>query len=282
VLYIVPSVVALALIVVVPTVFLYYVSLTSFDLVSGWDARQFIGLGNFGELLRDPEFWHATRLSLQFMIAVTLVEFVLGFTMALLFQRRIAGKAVMVSLLMIPMIVTPSIVSLMWKLMYNAEFGVLNYFLGMVGVQVNWLVDGMAFWSVALVDVWQWTPFMMLVLYAGLQAIPQDPYEAAVVDGASGVQVLWYVTLPLLRPIITLALILRSMDALKLFDIIFGLTQGGPGTTTELLSMRIYRLAFAHTGWVGKASANAVILVILVTILATVMIRFMREVRGTG
>lgn len=139
------------------------------------------------------------------------------------------------------------------------------------------VIPANAFLSVVLVDIWQNTPFVALIIYAGLKALPEDPYEAAVMDGASRFQLFRYITLPLLRPIILLAVIFRLIDSLRTFDIPFSLTQGGPGSATEFLSMHIYRLGFAQTGWVGRASATSVILLTLTTIISLLLIRLMRK-----
>jgi multiple sugar transport system permease protein len=181
------------------------------------------------------------------------------------------------------MVITPTIISLIWKLMLNTEYGVLNFILSQFGLgKINWLGPKEAFWSLILVDVWEWTPFIALILYAGLQALPQEPYEAAVVDGANPRQIFFYLTLPLLKPMILIALLLRSIDALKMFDVVYGLTQGGPGNATELMSLHIYRLGFRHTNWIGRASANAVILLFLSTLLTTVLLRTLRRERLGG
>jgi multiple sugar transport system permease protein len=184
------------------------------------------------------------------------------------------------SFLIIPMVITPTIISLIWKLMLNTEYGVLNYILSLFSIaKINWLGYENALWSVMMVDIWEWTPFVALILYAGLQSLPQEPYEAVVVDGASPLQIFYYLTLPLLKPMIFIAILLRSIDSLKIFDIVYGLTQGGPGNATELMSMHIYRLGFRHTNWIGRASANAMVLLVIITILTNILLRIMR--RGT-
>lgn len=283
-LFVLPSLLILVAIVIFPTVFLWYVSLTNYDLSMGWEQKSFVGLRNFLFLFfEDKDFWHSLRLSLLFMGIAVGLEFILGLAVALLFNRHLWGKRAWMSFLMLPMVITPTIVSLIWKLMLNTEYGVLNFLLSRIGLgKVNWLGVREAFWSLVLVDVWEWMPFVALILYAGMQSLPQEPYEAAVVDGASPSQVFFYLTLPLLKPIIVIALLLRSIDALKMFDVVYGLTQGGPGNATELMSLHIYRLGFRHTNWIGRASANAIILLFLSTLLTTILLRVLRreQVRG--
>jgi multiple sugar transport system permease protein len=277
--FLLPSLLVLVGVVIFPTIFLWYVSFTNYDLAMGWEKRDFVGIRNFLFLLfEDKDFWHSLKISLFFMIFVVTIEFWLGLLVALLFHRRIRGKRLWMSFLIIPMVITPSIISLIWKLMLNTEYGVLNYFMNLLGFpKINWLGYENALWSVMLVDIWEYMPFMALILYAGLQSLPQEPYEAVLVDGASPLQAFRYLTLPLLRPVILIAILLRAIDALKIFDIVYGLTQGGPGNATELMSLHIYRLGFRHTNWIGRASANAILLLFVITALTTILLRTMRR-----
>jgi len=279
--YLLPSLLTLVAIVIFPTIFLWYMSFTNYDLTMGWEQHKLIGIRNFMYLaFEDKDFWHSMKISLWFMVFTVVIEFLLGLAIALLFNRRIQGKRLWMSFLIIPMVITPTIISLIWKLMLNTEYGVLNYILSIFSIaKINWLGYENALWSVMMVDIWEWTPFVALILYAGLQSLPQEPYEAAVVDGGSPIQVFYYLTLPLLKPMILIALLLRSIDSLKIFDVVYGLTQGGPGNATELMSMHIYRIGFRHTNWIGRASANAIVLLFIVSLLTTILLRIMR--RGT-
>jgi len=276
--YILPAVIILIIIVIFPTIFLWYISFTNYDLTMGWDKKELVGIKNYVYLFSmDKDFFHSVKISILFMVITVTAELMLGLGIALLFDRRLIGKRLWMSFLMIPMIITPTIVSLMWKLMLNTEYGVLNYILSWFFIgKVNWLSPKNSLLSLMIVDIWEWTPFITLILYAGLQSLPQEPYEAALVDGASFSQIFIYITLPLLRPMIIIAILLRSIDSLKIFDVVYGLTQGGPGNSTELMSLHIYRLGFRHTNWIGRASANAVILLILISLLTTVLLKIMR------
>ena len=277
--YILPAIVTLVVIVIFPTVFLYYISLTNYDLTMGFSQRKFIGLANYGWLFTvDKDFWHSVLITLGFMSITVALEFALGLAIALLFNRKMLWKRLWMAFLIIPMVTTPAIVSLIWKLMLNTEYGVLNFLLARAHLPaVNWLGFRTALWSLMMVEVWEWTPFMALILYAGLQSLPLEPFEAANVDGASPIQAFLLITLPLLRPIVLIALALRLIDALKIFDIVYGLTQGGPGNATELLGLHIFRLGFRHTNWIGRASATAIILILLATPLITMLARRMRR-----
>ena len=280
-----PALVVLVLIVIVPTIFLWYISFTDYQLTKPWGTQAFVGLDNFFRLLsgRDHDFWPSVRISLVFLVVSVTVEFVAGFAIAGLFNRPVWGKRVWMSFLILPMTITPAVIGLMWKLMYNTEYGVLNFLLNQLGLaNVNWLGVDAALWSVILVDVWQWTPFVALILYAGLQALPTDPFESSVIDGASAIQIFRYITLPLMKPMVSIALFLRTIDALKIFDTVYVLTRGGPGNATELLSLQVYRVGFQHTGWIGRSSAIAIIYLILSSIIILNFARLMRFETDNG
>jgi multiple sugar transport system permease protein len=278
--YILPAVIILGILTILPGIFLYYVSITDYELGEMWSDHRLVGFENYLRLFsgRDWEFWPSFRISIIFMLLATTLETICGFIVALLLKQEFRFKSIVFACLLVPITITPSIVGQMWKLMLNAEYGVLNYFVqGLFGTKVTWLGPELAFASTLMVDVWQWTPFMALIIYAGLQSMPTEPYEAALVDGANAVQSFRYITLPLLRPLLMLAILFRSMDSLKLFDVPFVLTQGGPGSATELLSLHVYRLGFAQTGWVARASATAVVLLVLIVFLSRGLVRYVRE-----
>jgi len=277
-LFIMPAVVLMAVLTFVPTIFLYALSLTNYEL--GSPSYRFVGLENYVRLFSggDPEFWKSFWLSIKFMVIVTVLELAFGFALALLLDREFRFKFIVFACLIVPIAMTPSITGQLWKLMLNAEYGVVNYLLEKsFGWKVVWLSESNAFLSTVLVDVWQNTPFVALILYAGLKSLPVDPYEAAMMDGANRAQMLRHITLPLLKPMFLLAVVFRSMDALKLFDIPFSLTQGGPGSATEFLSLHVYRLGFAQTGWVGRASATAVVLLMLISMISMLLIKAFRK-----
>lgn len=278
--YILPAVIILAVLTILPGLFLYYVSITDYELGELWSGHEIVGFKNYTRLFsgRDWEFWPSFRISIVFMLLATALETVCGFVVALLLNQEFRFKSIVFACLLVPITITPSIVGQMWKLMLNAEYGVMNYFAqALFGTKITWLGPKLAFASTLMVDVWQWTPFMALIIYAGLRSIPAEPHEAALVDGANAFQSFRYVTLPLLRPLLMLAVLFRSMDSLKLFDVPFVLTQGGPGSATELLSLHVYRLGFAQTGWVARASATAVVLLVLIVLFSQIQVRHIRR-----
>lgn len=279
--YIAPAMTALVLLSVVPTLFVGIIGFTNYQL--GWDfsRAKFVWFRNFMRLFKgdDPDFWHSVWISLAFMVFATGIEMVLGFIIASLLNAwEFSLKPVVIGILIIPLAMTPSIAAQMWKLMLNSEYGVINHFLtSLFGIKIIWLSKDMAFWSVLLVDLWQFTPFVTLIIYAGLRSMPAEPYESAAIDGASRVQMLWHITLPMLRKLLFLCILMRAIDSLKLFDTAFVLTQGGPGNATEFLSLHVFRLANAQVGLIGRAAAVAVVLLVVVGVVSHFLIKQQRK-----
>jgi multiple sugar transport system permease protein len=238
------------------------------------------GLGNFERLLIDHFFWAAMAHTLIYAVAALLIEFFLGLGLALLLNSSIRGRRFFRATLLIPMMLPTVVVGVVWRLMFNPNFGTINGVLRQLGVnteQLTWTASPrLALAAVIAVDVWQWTPFVFLVLLAGLQAIPQEPYEAARVDGSSSWQTFRHVTLPLLKPAILIVLLLRTMDLLRVFDQIFILTEGGPGFATETVSLYIYRAAFRFTDF-GYAAAMSFVLLIITNLISTIYIRLLQS-----
>lgn len=279
--YIAPAMATMIVLSVVPTIFLILISFTNYQL--GWDFSRvkFVGLENFIRLFSgaDRDFWHSVFISLAFMVLATAIELVFGFFIGLcLNSSEFKLKPLVIGIMIIPLVITPSIAAQMWKLMLNSEYGIVNYFLDMLlGIKITWLSDKMAFWSILLVDIWQYTPFVTLIIYAGLRSVPDEPYESAAIDGATRIQELVYITVPMIKKLIYLTLLFRVIDSLKLFDIAYVLTQGGPGTATEFLSLHVYRMANAQNGLIGRAAAIALVLLVMTTYISKFLIKKMRK-----
>jgi multiple sugar transport system permease protein len=278
--YVAPALIPLALLSIVPTVLLYWVSLTNYDMGTDLSRARFVGLDNYVRLFSgsDTEFFDSVVVTIKFAVLATLAELSLGMVMAVLLHsvRRLQG--VLISWVMLPMVVTPVVAGLVWKLMFNSENGVIDWSLrGTLGIAPNWLGADLSFLSVLLVEIWQWTPFVGLILLSGLAGLPAEPLEASAIDGASRWQTFRYVIVPLLKPVIGLCILFRVVDVIKIFDIIFVMTGGGPGATTESLGIHAYRLGFFWAGWVGRASATAVVLSIVALIATTFMVRWLQK-----
>lgn len=213
------------------------------------------------------------------MLLATAIEMLIGFAFAsLLNASEFKLKPLVIGILIIPMAMTPTIAAQMWKLMFNAEYGILNIILTkLFDVKVVWLSAELAFWSILLVDIWQFTPFVTLICYAGLRSISTEPFESAKIDGANRWQILTQITLPMMRKLLFLAILLRAVDALKLFDTAFVLTQGGPGRATEFLSLHVYRMANAQNGLIGRAAAIALVLLAITTVVSRILIKQQRK-----
>jgi multiple sugar transport system permease protein len=274
--WILPAVAVLLALSIYPLIYAIKVSLTG----SG-GAFTF---ANFARLAGDRVFGAAAIQTLVLTIVALMVEFMLGLALALLIDSLARAKSFFRAGLLVPMLLPPVVAAVAWRLIFNPQFGVLNGTLRELGVNTASLLwtggDRSALASVILVDVWEWTPFLFLLLSAGLQAIPPEPLEAARIDGASSWQIFRDVTLPLLRPVILLAVLLRAMDLVRVFDQIFILTQGGPGTATETVSLYIYRTAFRFSNF-GYAAAMSFVLLAATMVFSRGLIRIMRP-RAAG
>ena len=259
-----PAVLFVLLMMVFPIIYTFYVSFNNWDMISG-GTMSFIGLQNYIDMLREPRFYNAVGLTLYFTVLAVSVETVLGVAIALILNRDFIGKNLAKFFLLLPMVATPVAIGLAWTLFYEPTIGLGNYALKMLGLPVSkWLASDLTVIpSLALVDIWEWTPMIALIVMAGLAGISTEPYEAAVVDGASPFQILRRVTLPLLSPTILIAVVLRSIDALKTFDIIYVMTTGGPGFASETLNLYAYNLSFNYFRF-GAASSALVALFAIV------------------
>jgi multiple sugar transport system permease protein len=239
----------------------------------------FGNLGNFSRLATDRLFGTAAVQTVVLTAVALAVEFVLGLGLAVLIDSLARGKALFRAGLLVPMLLPPVVAAVAWRLIYNPQFGVLNGTLRRIGLNTAALTwtngQASALASVIIVDIWEWTPFLFLLLSAGLQAIPPEPIEAARIDGAGAWRIFRDVTLPLLKPTILLALLLRAMDLVRIFDQIFILTQGGPGTATETVSLYIYRTAFRFSNF-GYAAAMSFVLLAATILFSRGLMRLMR------
>ena len=269
--FMVPAIVVLFGTTIYPMIYAGYLSFRSYDLAKLFVPRMFVGWANYREILSAPEFLHTLNVTAKLMAMTLSVQLVLGVGMALLVTQRLPGMGAIRTLLLIPMMISPVIVGLVWLFLYFPELGYLNYFLSFLGISpVAWITSTeWALWAIAIADIWQWTPFIMMGTAAALTNLSPEPYEAAKIDGNSNWEVFWHVTLPQIKPVLISLMFLRAIDAFKIYDIIFVLTKGGPGDTTEVLSMFIYRQSF--TFWrmgVGAAASfvSLAIIVILITL----------------
>ena len=260
-----PALLMVACIIVYPVLYTGWMSLTEW-FASSLTPPKFIAVENYQRILTgDPRFRDAFFRTLYFTLIAVSVETVLGVAMALLFNREFWGRGLVRTLSILPMMATPTAISLVFVMMYHPTLGVMNYLVSLTGLSpFKWTYSSKtALYAIALVDVWEWTPLIMLIALAGLAALPKEPYESALIDGASNLQSFWYITLPLLRPTLIVAILFRSIDALKTFDIIFVMTQGGPSNASETINILLFNQAFSYFN-MGYASSMAVALFAIV------------------
>jgi multiple sugar transport system permease protein len=243
-----PSLALIALVVVFPLVYAFYLSLQNFDLSVGPDA-DFVGTQNYVEALtRDARFWGSVWNTGVIIVPSLILELLLGLGVALLLNRRIRGRPIITALIAIPAMVSPVMAAMAWRMMFGVKYGAINNLgrqLGIIDVYFDWFSSTfISIVAIVLVEVWHNTPFMMLVLLAGLQSIPQELYDAAKADGASPAQSFWHVTLPLLKFTMAVGIMIRLIDLTKLFGLIFVLTFGGPGSSTETVAFNTYLVGF--------------------------------------
>lgn len=272
------AVIILLVLTIYPLLFSLFLSFHKWSLTKPGPWR-FVGLKNYLSIIQNPEFWRIILNTFIFTFSAVTLQFGAGLGLALLFSREIKGESVLRSLLVLPMMVPPILVGLLWLFMYKKDFGIINNMLKLLRIEpITWLSKPLtAMPAVIIADTWQWTPFMFLLLLAGLRSLPQEIYESSQIDGASFWQTFRYVTLPLLKPVISIAIIIRFMDAFRVFDKIFQLTGGGPGVSTETISLYIYRNGFRYFN-MGYASALSYFALIIIIAFSMIYIRVLRRV----
>ncbi|TNC18605.1 sugar ABC transporter permease [Georgenia sp. 311] len=264
---------------VFPLLWALYLSFTDYSATSS-EPGSFVGFENYADVLTSSEV-HARALTTALFVAGAVVlQTVLGFSIAYLISRRTRGRGLLTTLFLVPMMLSPVVVGLFWRFMLDAQFGVVNSLLVSLGLEpVEWLTQQRtALFSLILVDTWQWTPFIMLIALAGLTAVPKYLYEAASIDRASE----WFrfrnITLPMVWPLLLIAVMFRAIEAFRQFDLVYVLTNGGPGVSTETLSFHIYKVAFLGFR-TGAASAYGILMVLVVIVLAQLYLRYLNKLK---
>lgn len=287
-LFIWPTLVLLIAFNFFPLFYSLYLSFTNYR-ATGNTAPAWVGIQNYAAILTDPKLWEAFTTSGKYVLFSVALQTVIGFTLAMLVRGKFRGSGVVTTLILVPMMLSPVVVGLFWKLMYNPSFGFFNYLIGLGGEgQLDMIasrfggqaVQGLALAAVILVDVWMWSPFVMLLVLSGLNAIPDYLYEAAAIDRASSWFQFWRITVPQVMPLLLIAVLFRTIEALKSFDLVMGLTGGGPGNQTELIAVYLYRVAFLGQFRSGYASALAYIILIIVIAISNLYIRYLNKAKG--
>jgi multiple sugar transport system permease protein len=277
--FIFPALVVIGAVIIFPWLFTLWMS--AFDWTIGRDAH-FVGFDNYTALVHNQRFLEAVVRTFYFTALAVVVPLVLGTIAALIFHRQFPFRGMLRGIFIMPMMATPVAVALVWTMMFHPQQGVLNYLLSLVGLPPSlWVYSQtLVIPSLVLVEVWHWTPLVMLIVLGGLAALPTEPYESARMDGASEWQLFRYITLPLVMPFLLVAAVIRTIDALKTFDTIYVITNGGPGTASETINLYLYLQAFAFYN-VGNASAVVVIFFAIVMALAVLLLVVRERTRWT-
>jgi len=279
-LFVAPALVVVGAVIIFPWLFTVWMS--AFDWKIG-SVAHFVGLDNYSGLAKNQRFLEAILHTFYFTALAVVVPLFLGLVAALIFHREFPFRGVLRGIFTMPMMATPVAVALVWTMMFHPQQGVLNYLLSLFGLPPSlwvysptWVIP-----SLVLVEIWHWTPLVMLIVLGGLAALPTEPYESARLDGATEWQLFRYITLPLIAPFLIVAAVIRTIDALKAFDTIYVISQGGPGTASETINIYLYLQAFAFYN-VGNASAVVVVFFVVILALALLLLYVRQRAQWTG
>jgi len=267
--FVIPALVVIAAVIVFPWVFTLWMSVNSWTL---GQPAVFAGLDNYVRLFTDFRFWESLWHTALYTLLAVVAPLFFGTLAALIFDAQFPLRGFLRGIFVMPMMATPVAIALVWTMMFHPQLGVLNYLLSLVGIGAQeWIYNQTSVIpSLVLVETWQWTPLIMLIVLGGLAAVPREPFESAEIDGANAWQKFRYLTLPMIAPFLMIGVIIRSIDAVKSFDIIYAMTQGGPGTASETINIYLYNTAFSYYD-IGYASAMAVIFFVIIVALSFVL-----------
>lgn len=278
-LFVLPCLVVILAVTIFPTI--YTLGLSLFKWEATLKDKPFIGLGNYIRLAGDDRFWHAALVTAIIVVGGVLLELTLGFAFAQFLSADGRSHRFIVTMMLLPVMVMPVVVGYTWRLLWDTQYGPINQIIGWIigrPFQYTWLAQpSSAILCILITEIWQWTPFMFLILYSGLATLDMELFDAAKIDGASTWNQIRYLTIPLMKPIIVVAVLIRALDAIKAFDLIFTLTSGGPGTSTETLSFYIYKVGFQFFR-LGYGAAISFISLIFLSILFTYLLRYLRTI----
>jgi multiple sugar transport system permease protein len=267
----VPAALIVLLVILFPWLFTLFMSVHDWKVTG---ATPFVGLANYAKMLQDERFQWAVIRTLWFTAAAVVAPVLLGVWAAVVFASKFRLRGVARTVFVLPMMATPVAIALVWTMMFHPQLGVLNYILTSLGLPPSsWVYDtSTVIPTLVMVETWQWTPLVMLIVLGGIASLPQDPYEAAIIDGASPWAMFRHITLPLVWPFVTVAAVIRLIDALKTFDTIYVITLGGPGTSSETLNILLYQTAFAYYD-LGYGSAMVVVFFLLILAISMLLLR---------
>jgi multiple sugar transport system permease protein len=278
-LFVLPTLILVLAVTIFPTIYSFGLSLFKWEATM--KAKPFIGLDNYVTAFGDPRFLHAVWVTALLVVGGVLIEMVLGFLIAELLVTDPRPHRLMVALMLLPVMVMPVVVGYTWRLLWDAQYGPINQMIGwIIGHPFQYTLlakPATALFAILITEIWQWTPFMFLIFYAGLSTLDLELFDAAKIDGASAWGQFWFISIPLMRPIITVAVLIRALDAIKAFDLIYTMTGGGPGSSTETISFYIYKVGFQFFR-LGYGAAMSFILLIALSVLLTYLLRYLKAV----
>jgi len=282
-LYVAPAVAVLLAAAVYPLALSTELAFYEWGLGTPWSAAKWIGLDAYRQMLDDPAVWRSLGVTLAFAAAVVTVEMVLGTGLALLLEKPIRGMAVFRTIFVLPFMIAPIVVGLTWRYLFDTQYGLANHFLSLAGLGPQaWLADpDLAFLAIVVTDIWQWTPFVFIMVVAGLQGLDSAVIEAGRIDGAGPWQTIRLIKLPMLMPVLMITLLMRLIDAFRGLETMFVMTFGGPGLSTEVLSLHIYKVAFIAQK-LGYASALSNLLLAIVMALAVALLFLANPMKRRG
>ena len=280
-LFVGPAVLVMALACLYPVVSAFQLGVYDWSLGTPWDSARWVGLDNFVSAFSNPRVWSSLWTTLLFAAVCVSAEMVLGIALALALEHPVRGMAVFRTLFILPMMIAPIAVGLAWRYLFDAQFGLINAVLGLLGIAAKtWLADPtLAFVAIVIADVWQWTPFVFIMMVAALASVDKAVIEASRIDGAGWWQMTWLVKLPMVMQVIAITLMMRLIDAFRVLEVIYVLTFGGPGDSTEILALHIYKTAFVGQQ-LGVAAAISVLLLVVVAGLSWGALRLSNPMRG--
>ena len=267
--YILPAVLVMAIGLAYPIAEAARLSFYDWGMGTDWSTARWVGLEAFGEMLRAPQVWTSMGVTFAFVVIAVSCEMVLGVALALFLEQPVRGMRFFRTIFVLPMMIAPICVGLIWRYLFDANFGPINQWLSVFGMAPRaWLADpGLAFGAMVITDIWQWTPFVLIMVLAGLQGLDHSVIEAARIDGATWWQQITRIKLPILKPILIVTLLMRMLDGFRGLEVVYVMTFGGPGQSTELFSLHIYKAAFISQK-LGYSAALSILLLVIVTVLS--------------
>ena len=290
-LFLLPAITILLLGLMVPLYNSVVLSFYDWNFGQPWSAKNYLGFSNFQRLLTDPAVWRAVRTTFVFGFWVVLLEMTIGVSLALLLEKPVRGASFFRTIFVLPLMIAPIVVGLIWRYLLDARNGVINYYLEAIGNAVPWLQNvgfvrqvwladpDLAMFSIVISDVWQWTPFIFMIVLAGLQGLNSSIIEASHIDGASWLQMTWFVKLPMMRNILLIALLMRIIDVFRALEVIYIMTNGGPGSATKVLSLLLFQTAFTSQD-LGYAATIAVLLSVILIVFSVLLMLYNNPLKG--